>query len=388
MTIKAVVFDLSDTTIDATGNAVTGIREAFSAIRASGRKLAVASNVHTAVIKNALLSNSLAVDLIVAPDVTGVKKGSPEVNRFIARTFGCELTELLYVGDNDKTDFPSCVNSGVLYLSARWANPSAKYGIAVDSPDSVRRFLDRHFSEPVIWHWSLTEKDALGRDVDVRSLIPPEGNSSSSIDIAVLKRGELRRVGKLDYFKFLFRRVISALYVEGRLGAYDFWTFYPGHSGQPKAERYHAALDPASKIFRGTYAQDLIIRHTPAEKSAFARHAGRTPTFTNQTNSIHLNEKYRKKLQGSTVLVVDDFCTDGNSFECARNYLLAAGAQKVDCISIGRYGTWYQVRSPRPDLHWNVWSPQTFVEQDFVSRSVSGSTRAGAREQHARQLAL
>jgi hypothetical protein len=388
MTIKAVVFDLSDTTISSSGVAVEGIREAFAAIRASGRKLAVASNYSSASTRSALIRNSLDVDLIVGPDVTGVKKGSPEVNQFIARSFGCTLTELLYVGDNDKTDFPSCVNSGVLYLSARWANPNAKYGIAVDSPDNVRRFIERHLSEPTVWHWSLSAKDLLGRDVDVRSLIPPESNSSSSLDIAVLKRGETRRVGKIDYFKFLFRRVISALYVEGRLGTYDFWTFYPGHSGQPKAERYHSALDPASKIFRGIYAQDLIVRHATAEKSAYARRAGRTPTFTNQTNTIHLNAKYKRKLQNSTVLVVDDFCTDGNSFECSRNFLLAAGATKVDCISIGRYGNTYQLRSPRPDLEWNVWSPQVFAETDFVSRAIGGTTQAGAREQHLRQLML
>src|SRR3546814_9839346 len=49
---------------------------------------------------------------------------------------------------------------------------------------------------------------------------------------------------------------------------------------------------------------------------------------------------------GKRILVVDDICTEGNSFEAARAYLRAAGAQAV-CVSwLKTINTDYRAVSP------------------------------------------
>jgi hypothetical protein len=51
----------------------------------------------------------------------------------------------------------------------------------------------------------------------------------------------------------------------------------------------------------------------------------------------------RNHIAEDNVLVLDDFITEGNSFECARNLLFAAGAANVVCVSIGKYGQRYNL---------------------------------------------
>jgi hypoxanthine phosphoribosyltransferase len=98
-----------------------------------------------------------------------------------------------------------------------------------------------------------------------------------------------------------------------------------------------------AKCFRKNYLKDLIIRHTTAQKSAYARHDGRNIDHLNQLNTIKLNpsplkseeERYKKcpLKQGKTVLLIDDFCTQGYSLEAARAYVEQTGA-KVICLSL------------------------------------------------------
>lgn len=78
-------------------------------------------------------------------------------------------------------------------------------------------------------------------------------------------------------------------------------------------------------------------------KSQTARASGGSVGLDNQLNTIRLNwaptrgiggKPYKSSPArgGKRVLVVDDICTEGNSFEAARAYLRAAGAHTV-CVS-------------------------------------------------------
>lgn len=389
MTISGLVLDLSTVVRSDNGKPHDGIQELIAAAEKFGLKIVVTSNHGSPYAVQALKKAGLSPALCIGPDSTGgFKKGSPHFNGHIAKTLGCDNNQLIYVGDDDKTDFPSCVNSGVLYFRAEWSNPNTTYGLTADTPASVRRFIARHLLERVNWYWRLEAEDSLGRVVDARSLIPPAPNSAASPDIAVLKRGEVYRIGRLDYFRFLFRRLIAGLYLDGRLADYDVWTFYPGHEGGPKGARYQTAIEPATKIFRGLYLSDLLVRHVIAQKSVWVRRQGGTPLFTTQTNSMHLNDAYRKKVAGKRILVLDDVCTSGNAFECARNMLLLGGAARVDCVSVVRYPRGYEIRVPKNGVVWDPWKPVTLKESDFHTTVANGVTDSTAEQQHARLARL
>src|SRR3546814_7714469 len=88
-----------------------------------------------------------------------------------------------------------------------------------------------------------------------------------------------------------------------------------------------------------------------------ARASGGSVGLDNQLNTIRLNPapvrgvggkpyKSPPARGGKRILVVDDICTEGNSFEAARAYLRAAGAQAV-CVSwLKTINTDYRAVSP------------------------------------------
>ncbi|MCV5592179.1 phosphoribosyltransferase, partial [Escherichia coli] len=73
-----------------------------------------------------------------------------------------------------------------------------------------------------------------------------------------------------------------------------------------------------------------------------ARIAKQEVNITSQINTVNLNpapiknlitgERYTNppKLKGKKILVIDDFCTEGNAHETARMYLKAAGANVIN----------------------------------------------------------
>lgn len=384
MTLKAAIFDLDGTIITSSGTAVRGIAEAIARLRALGVRIAIASNYGAARARNVIDAAGLKVDLFSGPDTARVKKPSPGICSYVASELRVELNEMIYVGDSDTTDAICAVNAKVLYFNAMWSNPSPKYGLPASSPESLVRFVRRFMLAPPVWYWSLDRKDRLARPVDVRCLLPA-GREFHDLK-GVLKFGQDPLKGKVGFRGFLFRRLLTSLYMEGIASDVGMWTWYPSHSGESKHRKFHEFLKQASQVFKATYAHDILIRHKPSIKLAFARTNHEEPEFTNQLDTVHVNPEYRSRLRGKQVLVVDDFCTAGNSFECARNLLLTAGAERVICVAFGRYRDIYSVRTPRVDTHWDPFSPQSFLPADFVEAPYSGAKNFTAATEMERML--
>jgi hypoxanthine phosphoribosyltransferase len=121
-----------------------------------------------------------------------------------------------------------------------------------------------------------------------------------------------------------------------------------------------------ARHFKEKLLESLIIRHTTASKSAYARTRGSSPTIGNQTKTVLLDPQYRDRIRGKSLLVVDDFVTEGNSLECARNLLLNAGAAEVFGVAIGKYGSGYDVHTLKAGVRWNSFAKSNIGEEDFV----------------------
>ena len=256
---------------------------------------------------------------------------------------GVDRTELLYVGDSDTTDALVAVNSRVLYLSAQWSNPALEYGLPVNSPANVVLFVRRFLQDKPTWYWRYAGADGNQHSVNVRALFHSYKSSVRLKD--VLKFGNDPTVNGVGLRGFYFRMLLTSLYLDGTAGKVDTWSWYPSASGTAKNAKFHDFFVQASRCFRGKHVEDLLVRHTPAVKSAYARSRGEDPGFINQTNTVHVNIAHRKSVVGKHVMIIDDFCTTGYSFECARNLLILAGAEKVDCVSFGRYHDEYGVQT-------------------------------------------
>lgn len=204
----------------------------------------------------------------------------------------------------------------------------------------------------------------------------------------VLKFNRDLRVEGVDYWGFLNRRLLTALVADGVVAGVDTWTWMPSSGGAPPKARFLRAFDLAARVLRDVHAPGLLVRHRPSIKQAFARARGEPPTFENQVQTMPLNPALRSRVEGKHVLVADDFCTEGLSFEWARNLLLAAGARDVTLVAFGRYDDEYGIYTPRPGRTVDPWRPSTLGDADFRREVVLGVIDAGAAAEVGRLIRL
>lgn len=98
-----------------------------------------------------------------------------------------------------------------------------------------------------------------------------------------------------------------------------------------------------------------------------------------QARTVRIDPKYRGKLKGKTVVVFDDFTTEGKSIEWARTLLTSANAEQVIALTIGKYGasrhTAYQLRSGTTIDPYKV--SYHLAATNFVTTSVTGAAGPG-----------
>jgi orotate phosphoribosyltransferase len=89
-------------------------------------------------------------------------------------------------------------------------------------------------------------------------------------------------------------------------------------------------------------------------------------SIENQIRTVHLGAKYRGKVKDKTVIVFDDFTTTGASLEWARNLFVAAGAQQVIALTIGKYSPRYATHDPKRGVSIDPFTLSTLSLSDFT----------------------
>lgn len=368
MALRAVFFDLDGTLVTAGGSMVPGAAAMLQEIKALGLQVVIGSNHTDAYVQQRLRVAGLAPDQIVSRESVGVSKPSPQFCYQAAEGLGVKKNQLVYVGDDNRTDALCAINAGVLYLNAMWANNKPDYGIKVSQPEDVVRFVRAFLMRDPTWYWHLNTRDTVG-PLDVRAIIPGGRDWDATMGqstFSVLKLDtdiDFPVIGKFSRFLFLY--LLATIYLDELHDEFDTWCIIPPSGGQGHRKLFADFLAVAPKLFKQRFLGDLLIRHRPAQKAAFARHGGEDPGFLNQANTLRLNAEHQKAVAGKRIVVLDDFCTRGHSFECARHLLERGGAAKVTCLSVGRYGTRYTAQAPRLGLSWNPWQPAAFRDGDF-----------------------
>jgi hypothetical protein len=141
-----------------------------------------------------------------------------------------------------------------------------------------------------------------------------------------LKTGDERLLGVLGGY------LLGSIRATVALAEVDVWSCYPG------AQRNSLPLEVLASFPRTLSGQSapepVLVRHRPA----VPRHltgAGRYDPLL-QLATLHVNPAYR--LQGRFVAVLDDYLTYGVCAASTIALLRAAGASRVACISIGKFG--------------------------------------------------
>lgn len=262
------------------------------------------------------------------------KKPKPESIQWILKSFNLEPHEVIYIGNSD-VDMQTAVNSGLLFLNASWYGKKTNYGFEFKNPYEIARFIDIFCLRDHLWAYAIDNGELEYYALGIY------GTQEKKYDYSHDAR-EAAKFGR-GHPDFWIKYLLSTVYFSGLHKHIDYIAPYPGHSQGSTPTVMEETLVTFAKCFRTKYLKDLIIRHTTAQKSAYARSEGRRLDHLNQLNTIKLNpnplqsegKRYKNcplKL-GKTVLVIDDFCTQGYSLEAARAYLEQTGA-RVICISL------------------------------------------------------
>lgn len=257
---------------------------------------------------------------------------------FIMSDLDVKRNELIYVGRSEE-DLQAATNGKTLFINATWYEPVTEYGFQFAEPKEIARFIDVFCLREELWGWQGHFND----DVHYYALAPfstykPEFTmySANARDLAKLE------IGSPDFW---IRYLGASIYFSGLSEGASFITTYVGHNAHDPyklANIMEHDLKGLAVSFKGKYLKDLFVRHTTAVKSQQARIDNRQVKITSQTNTVNLNpspiknlntgERYVNKplLRGKKILVIDDFCTEGNAHETARMYLKAAGAKVIN----------------------------------------------------------
>ena len=249
---------------------------------------------------------------------------------------GWNSSEVIYVG-NTREDMIAASNGGFLFLNAKWHGDNSPYGFHFSDPRDIGRFIECCCVTPQNWFWGI-EKGNLR----VYSIAPLAQHSKSYPSGAIYstdaKLAVKQNAGQTRFWGLL---MAARIHLSGIGAEANYVAPYPGHRTNSRKTVLMNAVRIVSQSLRAQYLHDFIERHCDAKKLQHIRNKGQSPTVGGQLDTIKLipnpikhgskKERYknRPKISGKTILVVDDICTEGHSFETARAFLEAAGAKVI-----------------------------------------------------------
>ncbi|MGW4956448.1 hypothetical protein ACWEPL_04405 [Nonomuraea sp. NPDC004186] len=299
-----------------------------------------------------------------------------------AERLGLRKNQLVIVGTTE-WDWMTGINAGVLYIHARWASALGRTidALGADDPAQLYWLLDRHLLHEPEWIFAL---DDIEHRLRVRSLLQPAetfpGTSPSSFDLkTVFTYDKEVSVGDRSARDILMLHLLCSAYLDGSLPNRAWFCVYPSSTPGRVNDQLGEFLEVAKVMVGWYYKGDLLVRASQAMDTSLARAAGRhdTVSITTQATTVHLNPEYRSTVVGKTVIVFDDFTTEGISLDWARNLLAKAGAGQIIGVTVGKYRKPYTLFTPRPGVTINAFAPNAFTPANFTTAYLSPGVGTG-----------
>lgn len=381
-TLAAVIFDSSALLVPQP-TTLAGIRTLLGTLRKEGLRSVVFTSKARDVLGDLVRLDLPPVDLALFEHDVGEPKGSPVWIARTAEILGVSPQQLLYVGDQ-RRDWLMAALAGVVYLHAGWKNETSQseHSLVAHSPGSVWRFVSHFLRTPPRFEYWL---DLPEHGLHIRCLL----NSSAELPASrpetfpldsLWTDGEPIQVRNTNAWDLLTLHAVTSLYVEGLITAGTILCLYPGH----KPGELPPDVPVARKLVHA-YHPDLLIRAAKACDTSEERRCGRTDNagFTNQAHTVHLNSELADTVRGRSVVVFDDFMLSGRSGEWARHLLVAAGAQRVILLTLGKVAKLFanhEIVTMRVPDTLTPLRLRRYPATEFSARNVALEHRPGNRD--------
>jgi len=328
MGVKAVLIDVSNTTIDRYGRVVPGIKELTSFSRQQGIKVVFLCNLPK--YSEAIEDSGLEYDLLATPANLHAFKPSPKVILAIEELLGISRHEFLYLGDSDFTDAHCAARENILFFMAHWANKQGTYGISVPSPRRLQKHLGEYLIKDHYWWWQFEGDDKVGRPMHKYALLNMD-DTVKGVSIRDMQAAALR------HRRFFLSHLTASVYLSGLYRKVDFWATYPGH---PVAGRRNPSLlGYLSYISREFSQKHVDLFQLLDDIDTDAETGGCCLSLKDAAARFSLNSNLQRNLIGKCVLLVDGYSTTGYASEWARNLVYEAGAREVIVCTLAKSQT-------------------------------------------------
>ncbi|MFD9444214.1 hypothetical protein ACFWBR_38020 [Streptomyces sp. NPDC060006] len=315
------------------------------------------------------------------------KRGNGAWLEAVADRLDLRMNQLILIGTS-QFDWYTGIHAGVVHIHARWASRlGAKItSLMSDEPADVIELLKYFLLHEPRWAFRLDDED---RAFAIRSMLPfnarfPRGGGRTFTIKDIFTYENTVKVGDEDARDVLMLHLLCAAYLDGALPGRSFFCVYPS-STPAKGNPQLAGFLRRAKVMTGSsYKEDLLERVTQAPDTSLERYkrsvgqsTGRDISIAAQARTVRVNPAYKKKIVGKTVIVFDDFTTEGKSLEWARTLLSEAGAARVIALTIGKYPSRHTVYQLRPGVTIDPFTTNDITLTHFQTTTGPGGAEEG-----------
>ncbi|WP_306191422.1 hypothetical protein [Streptomyces sp. MK5] len=387
-TVRAVVFDYK-AVLSAPRHAHSGIAELLKWLDDRGVAWVLLTNdpmdAEAELAAAGLPAPALHLTRDDIPDKA--KRGNGAWLDAVADRLSLRKNQLILVGTS-QYDWYTGIHAGVVHVHARWASRLGKpiTSLISDEPTDVIELLEHFLLHEPSWAFRLDDED---RAFAIRSMLPfnaqfPRGGGRTFTVKDIFTYDKTVKVGDQDARDVLMLGLLSAAYLDGTLPGQSYFCVYPSSTPAKGSPQLAGFLERAKVMTGSSYKEDLLERVAQAPDTSLERYkrsigqsTGRDISIAAQARTVRVNPKYRKKITSKTVIVFDDFTTEGKSIEWARTLLSETGAARVIALTIGKYPSRHTVYRLRPGVTIDPFTTNDLTVADFLTTTGPGGVEEG-----------
>lgn len=265
---------------------------------------------------------------------------------FVKKAYRWQIREYLkdesgncvIVGSNND-DLKIASNRKTALFVPNWSDTQEElpniYGLKVSTPEILYQII-QILKNQKHWYYELQ----VDEKTKVYSLT--SGNSKGYVpkEEKEIVEGfnKLLKKGNKRYFKVLEYHFLASLMHLEEFKEVNIWGIMPSSSGLYNEDLL--ALKERARVLMGKkQKQHVLERHTAIGKSHYIKNQSERLYCNRHFSSMRINPYFKKgkKLKGKVVCIMDDYLTNGTSFETVRNLLLNEGVKKVIFVSLGKF---------------------------------------------------
>lgn len=255
--------------------------------------------------------------------------------KFIENSTKISNKDFIMIG-SVKEDIYITANNKITLFNPTWIQVEEKieqYGFRIESVGKLIQCIDiLNLENRFMYDTNIDENTTLIALCDAREYYAV----NDELEMLKKYKGVLKFNQELYQYAVYFHYICNLLN-DDRFKDIDYWMAVPSSSGSTQNYVYEMVQN-TRYLLKNSKKDNLFIRHTPAQKSTYMNQKERVDQgCSRHFDSIYLNPKYKGKLVDKKVCILDDYVTNGTTFETLRNLLQTEGVREIILLAIGTF---------------------------------------------------